>query len=145
MKRILAFGGGVLLIAAFVAVIVLNPGEVDFRPTHIHSFRPMLGVLLIIAFSTGAALALFGGSLRSISAALSNWSSPSAKSSTEDAHSSIPSSHASARSGITLAVLLPGSAPPSVAIASDASADRAPLAAERRSLALARSSSGSTW
>lgn len=73
MKRIVIFGAGVLLIAAFVAVIVLNPGEVDFRPTHIHSFRPMLGVLLIVAFSTGAVLALFGGSLRSVSAGLSNW------------------------------------------------------------------------
>ena len=62
-----------LLIAAFVAIIVLNPGEVDFRPTHIHSFRPMLGVLLIVAFCAGALLALFGGSLRSISAALANW------------------------------------------------------------------------
>lgn len=73
MKRIVVFGGALLLIAAFVAVIALNPGEVDFRPTHIHSFRPMLGVLLIVAFCAGAVLALFGGGLRSFSATLANW------------------------------------------------------------------------
>jgi lipopolysaccharide biosynthesis regulator YciM/uncharacterized integral membrane protein len=73
MKRIVVLGGVLVLIAAFVALIVLNPGEVDFRPTHIHSFRPMLGVLLIGTFCAGALLALFGGSLRSISAALANW------------------------------------------------------------------------
>lgn len=73
MKRIVVFGGALLLIAAFVAIIALNPGEVDFRPTHIHSFRPMLGVLLIVAFCAGAVLALFGGSLSRITAALASW------------------------------------------------------------------------
>jgi tetratricopeptide (TPR) repeat protein len=73
MKRIVVFGAALLLIAAFVAIVALNPGEVDFRPTHIHTLRPMLGVLLIVAFCAGAVLALFGGSLRNLSAALTNW------------------------------------------------------------------------
>ena len=72
-------------------------------------------------------------------------SRPSAKPSTDDAHASIPSSHAVANAGITLAVLLPGRAPASAATASAAAAARARVAADRRSLAVARSSSGSTW
>ena len=73
MKRILVLGGIVVLVAGLIAVVVLNPGEVDFRPTHIHSFRPVLGVLLVGAFGAGALLALFGGSVRRMSAALANW------------------------------------------------------------------------
>jgi lipopolysaccharide biosynthesis regulator YciM len=73
MKRVLVFGGILVFIAAFVAIVVLNPGEVDFRPTHIHSFRPTLGVLLIVVFCVGVTVALLGGSLRSLGGALANW------------------------------------------------------------------------
>jgi hypothetical protein len=45
MKRLLLFGGVLVFIAAVVAIMVLNPGEVEFHPTHIHSFHPTLGVL----------------------------------------------------------------------------------------------------
>lgn len=73
MKRALAFVGIVVFVALFGAIVVLNPGEVDFRPTHIHSFRPMLGVLLIFVFVAGAVLAVLGGSLRQLSGSLSGW------------------------------------------------------------------------
>lgn len=73
MKRLLIFGAILVFIAAFVAIVVLNPGEVDFRPTHIHSFRPTLGVLLIVVFCVGVTVALLGGSLRNLGGALGNW------------------------------------------------------------------------
>jgi tetratricopeptide (TPR) repeat protein len=73
MKRLLIFIGAVALIGAFLAIVVLNPSEVDFHPTHIHSFRPSLGVLTILVFCAGALVALLGGSARNIGVALSNW------------------------------------------------------------------------
>jgi lipopolysaccharide biosynthesis regulator YciM len=73
MKRLLLFGGVLVFIAAVVAIMVLNPGEVEFHPTHIHSFHPTLGVLLIIVFVTGAGLAVIGGSLRNLGGLLAGW------------------------------------------------------------------------
>jgi hypothetical protein len=73
MKRLLLFVGVLLLIVAFGAVVLLNPGEVEFHPTHLHSFRPMLGLLLIFTFCAGAAVAVVGGSLRNLSSTLGNW------------------------------------------------------------------------
>ncbi len=73
MKRILLFVGAIVLIAAFGAIVVLNSGEVEFHPTHIHSFRPMLGLLLIFVFCAGALVAVLGGSVRTLSSALANW------------------------------------------------------------------------
>lgn len=73
MKRLLLFVGILLLIVAFGAVVLLNPGEVEFHPTHLHSFRPMLGLLLIFTFCAGAAVAVLGGSLRNLSSTLGNW------------------------------------------------------------------------
>lgn len=73
MKRILLVVGAIVLIAAFGAIVVLNPGEVEFHPTHIHSFRPMLGLLLIFVFCAGALVAVLGGSLRTLGGTLTNW------------------------------------------------------------------------
>jgi lipopolysaccharide biosynthesis regulator YciM/uncharacterized integral membrane protein len=73
MKRGLLVLGGIALVAVFALLVALNPSEVDFRPTHIHSFRPMLGVLLILTFCAGAALVLFGGGMRQISTRLADW------------------------------------------------------------------------
>lgn len=73
MKRGLLVLGGLALAAAFAALVALNPGEVEFRPTHVHTFRPMLGVLLLLAFCAGALLILTGGSLRGLSERLGGW------------------------------------------------------------------------
>jgi len=73
MKRILLFVGAALIIAAFGAIVVLNPGEVEFHPEHIHTFRPMLGLLLIFTFCAGVLIAVLGGSLRNLSNTLANW------------------------------------------------------------------------
>jgi tetratricopeptide (TPR) repeat protein len=73
MKRVLLVVGAVLLIALFGAIVVLNPGEVEFHPTHLHSFRPMLGLLLIFTFCAGALVAVLGGSLRTLGSRLANW------------------------------------------------------------------------
>lgn len=73
MKRGLLVLGGVALIAVFALLVALNPDPVDFRPTHIHSFRPMLGLLLILTFCAGGALVLLGGGMRQISARLAEW------------------------------------------------------------------------
>jgi lipopolysaccharide biosynthesis regulator YciM len=73
MKRGLLLLGSIAMVALFVLLVALNPGEVDFRPTHLHSFRPMLGVLLILTFCAGGALVLLGGGLHQLSAALSDW------------------------------------------------------------------------
>src|SRR5512143_1498981 len=73
MKRGLLVLGGIALIAIFALLIALNPGEVEFHPTHLHSFRPMLGVLLILTFCAGGALVLLGGGMRQLSLRLSDW------------------------------------------------------------------------
>lgn len=73
MKRVLLVAGAVLLVAAFGALVLLNPGEVEFRPTHIHSFHPTLGLLVIFAFSAGLLIAVLGGSMRTLSGTLANW------------------------------------------------------------------------
>lgn len=73
MKRTLLFVGILLLIVAFGAVVLLNPSQVEFHPTHLHSFHPMLGLLLIFTFCAGAAIAVFAGSLRNASSSLANW------------------------------------------------------------------------
>ncbi|MEO8602636.1 MAG: tetratricopeptide repeat protein [bacterium] len=73
MKRGLLVFGGVVLVAIFAALVALNPGEVEFHPTHLHSFRPMLGVLLILAFCAGIVVVILGGGLRQLSLSLSNW------------------------------------------------------------------------
>lgn len=73
MKRILLLVGALALVAIVAATVFLNPSEVDFRPTHIHSFRPSLGVLLIITFVGGVVLAALGGALRSVSGRLATW------------------------------------------------------------------------
>ena len=62
-----------LLIALFGAIVVLNPGEVEFHPTHLHSFHPMLGLLLIFTFCAGALVAVLGGSLRTLGSRLRSW------------------------------------------------------------------------
>jgi tetratricopeptide (TPR) repeat protein len=73
MKRGLLLVGVVLLVAVVGALVALNPGEVEFRPTHIHTLRPTLGVLLVVCFAAGAALMLFGGVLRQLGDRLANW------------------------------------------------------------------------
>ncbi|MFN8644708.1 MAG: tetratricopeptide repeat protein [Candidatus Binatia bacterium] len=73
MKRGLLVLGGIALTAIFALLIALNPGEVEFHPTHLHSFRPMLGVLLILTFCAGGALVLLGGGMRQLSMRLSDW------------------------------------------------------------------------
>ncbi|MFN8644133.1 MAG: tetratricopeptide repeat protein [Candidatus Binatia bacterium] len=73
MKRGLVVLGGIALVVLFALLIALNPGEVEFRPTHLHSFRPMLGVLLILTFCAGGALVLLGGGLRQLSTRLADW------------------------------------------------------------------------
>lgn len=73
MKRGLLVLGGLALAVAFALLIALNPNEVEFRPTHLHSFRPMLGVLLIITFCAGVATVMFGGALRGVSTRLGEW------------------------------------------------------------------------
>jgi lipopolysaccharide biosynthesis regulator YciM/uncharacterized integral membrane protein len=73
MKRGLLVLGGIALVAIFALLIALNPGEVEFHPTHLHSFRPMLGVLLILTFCAGGALVLLGGGMRQLSLRLSDW------------------------------------------------------------------------
>lgn len=73
MKRVFLVLGGIALIAVFALLIALNPGEVEFHPTHLHSFRPMLGVLLILTFCAGAALVLLGGGMRQLSLRLREW------------------------------------------------------------------------
>ena len=73
MKRGLLVLGGIALVAVFALLVALNPGEVEFHPTHLHSFRPMLGVLLILTFCAGGALVLLGGGMRQSSARLSGW------------------------------------------------------------------------
>lgn len=73
MKRGLVVLGGIALVTVFALLIALNPGEVEFRPTHLHSFRPMLGVLLILTFCAGGALVLLGGGMRQVSTRLSDW------------------------------------------------------------------------
>jgi lipopolysaccharide biosynthesis regulator YciM/uncharacterized integral membrane protein len=73
MKRGLLVLGGLALGAIFALLIALNPGEVEFHPTHLHSFRPMLGVLLILTFCAGGALVLLGGGVRQLSARLGEW------------------------------------------------------------------------
>ena len=70
MKRGLLVLGGIALVVLFALLIALNPGEVEFRPTHLHSFRPMLGVLLILTFCAGGALVLLGGGMRQLSTRL---------------------------------------------------------------------------
>jgi lipopolysaccharide biosynthesis regulator YciM len=73
MKRGLLLLGGVVLAAVFAALVALNPGEVEFHPTHVHSFHPMLGVLLILAFAAGAVFVVLGGGLHQLSQSLGNW------------------------------------------------------------------------
>jgi len=73
MKRVLIVIGAALLVAVFGAVVLLNPGEVEFRPTHIHSFRPTLGLLVIFTFAAGLLIAVLGGSMRTLGSALANW------------------------------------------------------------------------
>jgi lipopolysaccharide biosynthesis regulator YciM/uncharacterized integral membrane protein len=73
MKRGLIAVGGVALIAVLAVVVALNPAEVEFHPTHLHSFRPMLGVLLILTFLLGGVVVLLGGSMRQLSARLTSW------------------------------------------------------------------------
>ncbi|MDX2167322.1 MAG: tetratricopeptide repeat protein [Deltaproteobacteria bacterium] len=73
MKRGLIAVGGVALVAALALVVALNPGEVEFHPTHLHSFRPMLGVLLILTFLLGGVVVLLGGSLRQLSSMIVSW------------------------------------------------------------------------
>jgi len=73
MKRGLLVLGGIALVALFALLIALNPGEVEFHPTHLHSFRPMLGVLLILTFCAGGALVLLGGGMRQMSVRMSDW------------------------------------------------------------------------
>jgi tetratricopeptide (TPR) repeat protein len=73
MKRLLVFVGVILLIAAFGAIVVLNPGEVEFHPEHIHTFRPMLGLLLVFVFCAGALVAVLGGALRNLGRTVSDW------------------------------------------------------------------------
>jgi tetratricopeptide (TPR) repeat protein len=73
MKRVLLVLGAVLLIAAFGAVVFLNPGEVEFHPTHVHSFHPMLGLLLIFTFAAGALVTVLGSSIRSVTGTLAGW------------------------------------------------------------------------
>ncbi len=73
MKRGLMVLGGLALLAVFALLIALNPGEVEFHPDHLHSVRPMLGVLLILTFCAGAALVLLGGGMRQLSLRLSDW------------------------------------------------------------------------
>ncbi|MBX3026732.1 tetratricopeptide repeat protein [bacterium] len=73
MKRGLFVLGGIALVAIFALLIALNPGEVEFHPTHLHSFRPMLGVLLILTFCAGGALVLVGGGMRQLSIRLGDW------------------------------------------------------------------------
>lgn len=73
MKRGLLVLGGLALIALFSLLIALNPGEVEFRPTHLHHFRPMLGVLLVLTFCAGIALVLLGGGMRQLSLRLAEW------------------------------------------------------------------------
>jgi lipopolysaccharide biosynthesis regulator YciM/uncharacterized integral membrane protein len=73
MKRGLLVLGGLALVAIFALLIALNPGEVEFHPTHLHSFRPMLGVLLILTFCAGGALVLLGGGMRQMSVRMSDW------------------------------------------------------------------------
>lgn len=73
MKRGLLVLGGLALVAVFALLIALNPGEVEFHPTHLHSFRPMLGVLLILTFCAGAALVMLGGGMRQLSVRIGEW------------------------------------------------------------------------
>lgn len=73
MKRGVLVLAGIALAIAFALLIALNPNEVEFRPTHLHSFRPMLGVLLIITFCAGIATVMFGGALRGMSTRLGEW------------------------------------------------------------------------
>lgn len=73
MKRGLLLLGGIALVAIFVVLVALNPSEVEFRPTHLHSFRPMLGVLLVLTFCAGGALVLLGGGMRQLSVRLGDW------------------------------------------------------------------------
>ncbi len=73
MKRGLLVLAGLALAIAFALLIALNPNEVEFRPTHLHSFRPMLGVLLIITFCAGIATVMLGGALRGMSTRVGAW------------------------------------------------------------------------
>jgi len=73
MKRGLLILGGVVLAAVFAALVALNPGEVEFHPTHVHSYHPMLGVLLILAFAAGAVFVVLGGGLHQLSQSIGNW------------------------------------------------------------------------
>ena len=73
MKRGLLVFGGVVLVAIFAALVALNPGEVEFHPDHLHSFRPMLGLLLVLSFCAGIVVILLGGGLRQLSLSLGNW------------------------------------------------------------------------
>lgn len=73
MKRLLVFIGALLLVGAFLAIIVLNPSEVEFHPTHLHSFRPSLGVLIILVFLAGSVVALLAGSARNLGTSLASW------------------------------------------------------------------------
>ena len=73
MKRVMLVICAVVLVAAFGAVVLLNPSEVEFRPEHLHTFHPSLGLLVIFAFSAGLLVAVLGGALRNLGSRLGNW------------------------------------------------------------------------
>jgi tetratricopeptide (TPR) repeat protein len=73
MKRILLVVGAIVLVAAVSALVWLNPNEVEFRPTHVHSFRSTLGLLVVFAFFAGLLVAVLGGVLRNAGSVVGNW------------------------------------------------------------------------
>jgi lipopolysaccharide biosynthesis regulator YciM len=73
MKRALLLAGVTVLIAVIAAVVALHPGEVEFHPTHLHSVRITLGILLVITFLTGGAAVILGVSVRQLGDLLGNW------------------------------------------------------------------------
>src|SRR5262249_57571303 len=73
MKRILLVLGVAVLVAVFGGLILLNPGEVEFRPEHLHSFHPTLGVLVIIAFLAGLLVAVVGVALGNAGSRPGGW------------------------------------------------------------------------
>jgi lipopolysaccharide biosynthesis regulator YciM len=73
MKRALLLAGVIVLVAAVGLLIALNPGDVEFHPDHVHSFRPPLGLLLIGTFLIGVVAVLLGSSLRHVGGLLGNW------------------------------------------------------------------------
>ncbi len=75
MKRLLLLLGAIVLLGVFGAIVVLNPSPVEFHPTHLHSFHPMLGLLLILVFCAGALVTILAGSLRHLGRTLGGWRS----------------------------------------------------------------------